>query len=103
MIKFERYMHVNDFISHYLPLLGDIKIESIIKNGVNSKEDAELFSSFVLKMVDKIHLDAEEETPVLGSKDNTDILLDISYEVTGYMRKQGYFAVWEKLFDSEDE
>ena len=102
MIKFEKYSHVNELVSHYLPMIGDIKTASIIKKGVGNAAEAELFSRFIIKMVDKIRRDTHEGVRVLGRKNNTDILPDISDEVTGYMRQQGYHTVWEKFFVAQD-
>lgn len=100
MIKFERYPHVNEFITHYLKDFDDLDVIPIMQSGVNSEQDAVLFSKFIWKMVDKIHQDEEEGISVLGSHNNIDILPDVSYEVTSYMRKVGHFATWDKILDT---
>jgi len=100
VINFERYPHVNDFIAHYLVEIGNSDVETIIHSGVKTEKDARLFSTFIWKMVDQIHYDEENGKVVFGSNDSTDILPDVSYEVTNYMRKTGFFSVWEEISDS---
>jgi hypothetical protein len=99
MIKFERYTHVNDFIDHYIPIVGNGNVRAIVNSGVSNEADAKIFTSFIIAMVDAIHRDAENQIPVFGYADNTDILSDISYEVTSYMRKTPYFSIWDDLFN----
>lgn len=97
MIKFERYTHVNDFIAYYLDTLDDKEARGVVEAGVSSESDARLFSAFIWKMVEQIHKDEEQGVEVLGSNDNTDILPDIAYEVTNYMRAAGFYEIWEEV------
>ena len=99
MIKFQRYAHVNDFIDYYLPIVGDSSVKAIIDAGVSNEQDTRVFVSFIIRMVDAIHSDADNEVSVLGDTNNADILPDISYEMTSYMRKTQYFHVLEEVFD----
>ncbi len=100
MIRFERYPHVNDFIAYYLAEIGNSDVGTVIHSGIKTEKDAKLFSTFIWKMVDQIHHDKEKENVVFGSNDNTDILPDVSYEVTNHMRKIGFFSIWEEVSDS---
>jgi len=34
---------------------------------------------------------------VSGGSDNTEMLPDLSYEVTNYMKAIGYYSIWEKF------
>lgn len=99
MIKFQRYAHVNDFIEYYLPKVGGSDVKSVLESGVTNEIEAKIFTSFIIKMVDAIHDDAENGIEVLGDVDNSDILPDISYEVTSYMRGTPYFSIWDELFN----
>ncbi len=52
-------------------------------------------------MVEAINEDEESGVPVLGSKDNTEILPDINYEITKLMKNTDYYHVWEKVSKQE--
>lgn len=97
MITFDRYTHINDLIQFYLSESSDKNIERIIETGVTNEADAELFSKFIWQMVDRIHRDEEIGKEVLGRTDNSDMLPDLSYEITKYMRKNGFYSVWERI------
>lgn len=100
MINFERYPHVHDFISYYLNEFNELDVTAIMNYGVNNEQEAILLSRFIWKMVDKIHQDEINGISVLGNKNNIDILPDVSYEITNYMRKVGYLSVWDAITDS---
>ncbi|MES2675068.1 MAG: hypothetical protein V4660_12570 [Pseudomonadota bacterium] len=102
MITFDRYPHINDLIQFYLSEVPDKHIERIIETGVTNEADAELFSAFVWQMVDRIHRDEEIEREVLGRADNSDMLPDLSYEITKYMRKTGFYSVWERISNLDE-
>ena len=74
---------------------------SVLESGVLTEEDATKFSQFIWRMVERINEDEENGKEVLGSKDNTDMLPDLSYEITKYMREIGFYYIWEKVSDSE--
>lgn len=97
MITFDRYAHINDLIQFYLSDSPDKNIERIIEAGVTNEADAELFSRFIWQIVDNIHSDEEIAREVLGRADNSDLLPDLSYEITKYMRKVGFYSVWERI------
>ena len=59
------------------------------------------FSRFIWKMVEAINEDEENNIVVMGSNDNTDMIPDISYEVTKLMKDKGFYTVWESV--SKDE
>ena len=102
MIKFERYPHINELLAFYLDESPEPTISSIIEKGATNYDDAEAFSQFIWRTVDKIHDDAEAGRVVLGRTDNTDFLPDLSYEITKYMRKTGFYNVWERVSDNEN-
>ncbi|MFL0800407.1 MAG: hypothetical protein K6L80_08170 [Agarilytica sp.] len=101
MIVFSQYPHVNDLISHYTSTLQRPEIVGIVNSGISSKNQAEEFSRFIWTMVEAINEDEESGIPVLDRKDNTDMLPDISYEVTKLMKNIGYYAVWEEVSKQE--
>lgn len=101
MISFKRYPHVNDLIQHYVDALGREDISTLVENGVRSRDEALAFSKFIWQMAERINEDEENGVTVLGSKDNTDMLPDISYEITKYMKDSGYYAVWVQVSDEE--
>ena len=92
---------MNDLIDHYIPLVGNEAITGIMEQGITSNESAELFSRFIWKMVEAINEDEENEVAVLGSTDNTEMLPDISYELTKLMKSNGCYSVWEKVSKEE--
>ena len=97
MIKFNRYAHINDFIAHYASTQNRPDIEQIVINGINSDQDAQCFAEFIWLVADLINTDEENGNEVLGSKDNTDVLPDLSYEATKLFRDTGYFSTWESV------
>lgn len=97
MIKFERYQHINDLFQHYLDEADDKTVAGLMKSGVRSSEDAEAFSEFVWAMVARINHDEAEGKVVLGSTDNTEMLPDLNYEVSKYLRSIGFYSVWERV------
>lgn len=103
MVKFERYPHVNDLMSHYISYLQRADIDEIVKSGIKNNKQAELFSRFIWDMVEAINEDEENGVVVLGSSDNTEMLPDISYEVTKFMKSKGFYSVWEAISKDEME
>lgn len=97
MIRFERYQHINDLFQHYLNEAGNQAVASLMKTGITSSEEAEAFSEFVWDMVERINRDEEERVVVLGSADNTEMLPDLNYEVSRYLRSVGFYPVWERV------
>ena len=101
MVKFERYPHVNDLINHYISALNRPDIKDIIDNGILNNSQAEIFSRFIWNMVEAINEDEENNIIVMGSTDNTEMLPDVSYEITKLMRDCGFYSIWETV--SKDE
>ena len=97
MIKFERYSHINDLIEHYIKTFEDKTMEKIMEKGVASESDAVVFSTFVWKIVEQINEDEENGVVVLGGADNTEMLPDLNYEVSQYMKQVGFHSTWEKV------
>ncbi len=97
MVRFERYQHINHLFRHYVNETGNEAVARLLKSGVRSSEDAEVFSEFVWAMVERINRDEAEGTVVLGSADNTEMLLDLNYEVSKYLRSVGFYPVWERV------
>jgi hypothetical protein len=46
-------------------------------------------------MVTRTNHDEEDGKVVLGSNDNTEMLPDLNYEVSNYLRSVGFHSVWE--------
>lgn len=101
MIRFNRYPHVNDLVSHYCESLSRSDIQEIIKKGLSSAKDAQVLSRFIWEVVEQINQDEEKGIIVLGSSDNTEMLPDISYEITKLMKDHGFFNIWQKVSDEE--
>lgn len=101
MVKFTRYTHVNDLLSHYLSILDRKDVAEIMDSGINSKEQAETFSRFIWKMVEAINEDEENKVVVLGSSDNAEMLPDVSYEITKLMKSNGFYSIWESVSREE--
>ena len=70
---------------------------NLLKTGVKNASEAERFSEFVWEMVERINRDEEAGTVVLGSADNIELLPDLNYEVSKYLRSVGFYSVWEKV------
>ena len=101
MITFNRYPHINDLVSHYISALKREDIAQIMSDDIKSEEDAAVFSRFIWQMVEAINEDEENNVVVLDSLDNTEMLPDVSYEITKLMKSIGYYSVWESI--SKDE
>lgn len=97
MVKFNRYPHVEDIMIHYLSQFEREDIVLLLSQGLNSTTDAEVFANFVWDVVEAINDDEENNVSVLGSSDNTEMLPDISYEVTKLMKDNGFYQVWQKV------
>lgn len=97
MIKFARYQHINDLFQHYLKETNNDAVANLLRTGVKSAVEAEAFSEFVWNMVERINRDEEAGKIVLGSADNTEMLPDLNYEVSKYLRGVGFYSVWEKV------
>lgn len=96
-IRFERYQHINDLFQHYLEESHNATVANLLGKGIKSAGEAETFSEFVWEMVERINRDEEAGTVVLGSADNTEMLPDLNYEVSKYLRSFGFYSVWERV------
>lgn len=100
MIRFQRYTHVNDLLEHYAKSLGDELAQKIISSGVGSSKEAEGFSKFIWLVVDAIHEDEENGILVLGSTNNIEMIPDLEYEVSTYMKTTGFHNVWIRVSEN---
>ncbi|WP_444907298.1 hypothetical protein ACJJIQ_16650 [Microbulbifer sp. ANSA003] len=97
MIEFKRYPHIEDLLLHYAKSYKDDSIIKILEEGVSSAGKAEEFSLFIWQVVDSIHDDQENEIEVMGSTSNLEMLPDLEYEISGYMRSVGFYDVWRRV------
>lgn len=100
MIKFNRYAHIEDLLLHYAKTDKEKTIVKTLENGVDSEDSAEKFSLFVWRVVDSIHNDNENEVVVLGSTNNLEMLPDLEYEISAYMRSVGFYDVWHRVSEN---
>lgn len=101
MIKSERYRHIHDLFVHYANQEKRGDILDILSNGISTPQDAEEFCRFTWKIVELVNSDQENSTLVLGSNDNTEMLPDLSYEISKLMRSSGYEAIWQRISNEE--
>lgn len=101
MIEFARYPHIQDLLMHYAEQENRNDIISLMKNNVTNESEAETFSRFVWHVAELVNNDEENAVEVLGSADNTEMLPDLSYEVSTYMNAIGYYSIWQRVSDQE--
>ncbi len=94
MIKFERYPHIHSLLRHYADRFNAKSVTEILDSGVKDSQSAELFSLFVWQVVDAMHDDEESGVSVLGSTNNLEMIPDLEYEVSKYLRAVGFYQVW---------
>ncbi|MBU3068581.1 hypothetical protein KOI40_02055 [Aestuariicella sp. G3-2] len=100
MIKFERYPHVNDLFKHYAVALNNEDATSILNSGITNAQEVRDYSKFIWQVVDAMHDDEENETSVLGSTNNIEMIPDLEYEVSSYMRSSGFYNVWLEVSEN---
>lgn len=100
MIQFNRYGHIDSLLRHYADKLDNQAALAILNSGVSDAATAETLSRFVWQVVDAMHEDEENQVKVLGSTSNIEMIPDLEYEISNYMRSVGFFGVWQKV--SED-
>lgn len=101
MIEFKRYPHVGEILKYYAGSLQNEEAINILKNGVESKEDAYALCRFVISVVDGMASDMQENNSVLGSVDNTNMIPDIDYEISLYLANIGLEDVWDQVCNEE--
>ena len=101
MIRFDRYPHVNELLDHYAKKTGRNDIQELLSSGVQSSEDAEKLSRFAWEVAELANEDEKNSRVVLGSKDNTDMIQDLAYELTKYMKETGHYSIWKQVSDEE--
>lgn len=100
MIEFKRYAHIDSLLRHYAEKLNNKEAIKILDSGVSDADSAELFSKFVWQVVDVMHDDEENQIEVLGSTNNIEMIPDLEYEISNYMRSVGFFSVWQKVSEN---
>ena len=101
MITFSRYPHVQDLFEHYANTQGRDDVLSLLKKGVCNSAEAETLCRFAWTIAELINQDEEQGNEVLGSKDNTDMLADLSYEMGLCMKDAGFYPVWQRVSNEE--
>lgn len=101
MIKFDRYPHIKELLTYYAERENRSDIIELINNDVTTEGEAESFSRFVWQVAGLVNDDEENAIEVLGSIDNTDMLPDLSYEISTYMKSVGYYPIWQRISDQE--
>lgn len=101
MIRFVRCPHINDLFKHYAQQEKRDDIFRLLDDGVKNEKDAECLSRFAWRVADLNNEDEENGKEVLGSVDNTDMIPDLSYEITAYMKSVGVYAMWQTVSDQE--
>ena len=101
MIKFERYPIVGDLIRHYSKQIKDDVVNTILINGVKNEQEAYIFCRFIIRMIDCMAKDMQNNVAVLGSMDNTVAIPDIDYEISLYMARNNYEDIWDEVCDEE--
>lgn len=96
MITFKRYPHVGKLIHFYIEEGRRGDIATLMQSGIRTQAEARLFCQFIWATVDRIYRDKEQGKLVLDRDDNTEMLPDLSYEVSNYMRKSGFFSLWKE-------
>lgn len=99
MIQFNRYEHIDSLLRHYADKLDNQAALAILNSGVSDAATAETLSRFVLQVVDAMHEDEENQVEVLGSTSNIEMIPDLEYEISNYMRSVGFFSVWQRVSD----
>ncbi|MGI9279696.1 MAG: hypothetical protein ACR2PX_08695 [Endozoicomonas sp.] len=99
MIKFSRYPHLHDLLDHYIDRLERKDISEILRSGINTQEEAETFAKFIWDVVGQMNEDEDKGVEVLGHTDNSEMIPDISYEITRLMRDSGFYSIWVTVSD----
>jgi len=99
MILFSRYPHVKSLIEHYSSELNKPQIALILKSGITSESEAEVFAIFIWEMLDQMAKDTKNRVEVLGGIDNSGMIPDIDYEVSLYLSEAGFEEVWDRVCD----
>ncbi|MFO1322395.1 MAG: hypothetical protein U1F52_22555 [Burkholderiales bacterium] len=99
MIRFERYPHVLDLLSHYAGTMHDDETRRLLADGVRTEPEALHLARFVWRMIDRMRADSDAGLVVLGRIDNGDLLPDVSYEVSLYLARAGFEEIWDRVAD----
>lgn len=101
MIEFNKHPHIEELITHYANTLNKSDIVTLLSVGVQSKQDAYTLCKFVLKVIDQMAIDMQENKTVLGSTDNTTMIPDIDYEISLYLSNKGLEDIWDEVCNEE--
>jgi len=103
MIHFERYPHVGDLLKFYAKRKNREEVLNILSSEIHNETEAETISSFAWEVAGFINEDNENGIVVLDSDDNTEIIPDLSYEITKLMKNTGYYHIWQMVSAREME
>lgn len=92
MITFKRYPHIQDLFEHYARRTDRQDILDLLARGIHDAEEAETLCRFAWHMAELINTDGEH---------GTEVLPDLSYEMTLYMKQTGFYATWERVSNEE--
>lgn len=87
---FGRYAHIDILLRHYAEKLQNRDAQLILDAGVSDAASAEVLSKFVWQVVEAMHEDEEN---------NIEMIPDLEYEISNYMREVGFFGVWKRVSD----
>jgi len=103
MIQFEKSPHVGDLLEFYAKLKAREDVLNILSSEIHNEAEAETISSFAWEVAGFINEDNENGIIVPDSDDNTEIIPDLSYEMTKLMKNTGYYHIWKIVSDREIE
>ncbi|MBU6950855.1 hypothetical protein [Hahella sp. HN01] len=101
MITF-KFPEEKEYVSHYARKMNDSRALNILEAGeAGSEDEAEYLSRFFWRMVDKSIEDEEQGEPSLFVESNEFWNEKIMYSISGYLERQGYESIWEKVSDEQ--
>ncbi|MFO1369431.1 MAG: hypothetical protein U1F46_10585 [Marinagarivorans sp.] len=85
---------------HHTVTLADRTVLNMLDYGVQSEEDAEHLTYFILQMIDAMAKRSANNIGVLGGADKASMASNIGYDLGALMDTNGFGAIWKKI--SED-
>ncbi|HRH76402.1 MAG TPA: hypothetical protein PK129_03560 [Cellvibrionaceae bacterium] len=85
---------------HYTVTLADRTILNMLDYGVQSVEDTEHLTYFILQIIDAMAKWSANNIGVFGGTDKASMASDIAYDLGALMDANGFGAIWKKI--SED-
>lgn len=97
-----KFPEEKEYVLHYAKKMNDLPALCILESGcVSSKDEAEYLSQFFWRMVDQSVEDEEQGVPSLHIESNEFWNEKLLYSISGYLERNGYEEVWEKVSDSQ--